>query len=71
MESTKEVVESIVNIHCGVCGQKFRMNEEVKQTIIGRLGWIKDIDDDGLLEWRLGIVHGEIADVHVRCCTVQ
>jgi hypothetical protein len=63
----KEIIESVVNINCGVCGQKFRMGEEVRQTITGKLGWIKDVDDDGLLEWRLAIVHGEIADVHVKC----
>ena len=65
----QETVEAIVNIHCGVCGQKFRMGEEVRQTLTGKLGWIKDVDDDGMLEWRLGIIKAEVSDVHVRCLT--
>jgi hypothetical protein len=63
----QEIVEAVVNITCGVCGQKFRMGEEVRQTIVGKLGWIKDVADDGFLEWRLAIISGDVSDVHVKC----
>jgi hypothetical protein len=71
MEFTHEQLDSVVSISCSACGQKFRMNEEVKQIIIGRLSWIKDIDDDGREEWVLAIGKGEIADVHVKCVSIN
>jgi hypothetical protein len=67
MEYTTELVEAVVNIHCGVCGQKFRMGDEVRQLIVGKLGWIKDIGEDGFPEWVLAIIQGDVSDVHVRC----
>ena len=66
MEFTHEQLDSVVSIKCSACGQKFRMNEEVKQIIIGRLSWIKDDN-----EWVLAIGEGEIADVHVKCSSVN
>jgi hypothetical protein len=66
MTFNKEQIDAIVSIECGVCGRKFRMNEEVKQIVIGKLSWIKDDN-----EWILAIGEGAIADIHVKCDIVN
>ena len=66
MTFNKEQLDSVVSISCSACGRKFRMNEEVKQIIIGKLSWIKDEE-----EWVLAIAEGEIADVHLKCDSVN